>query len=246
MPQYFISIDGAPGVVVPVAGDDFIHLTKVRRVRIGDGIHLRDKNGTLFSGWVASIEKDHLLVEIAARIDRVDDRPQIVLGMSLLKNSNFELVVQKAVEVGVARIVPVVTERTIVNLQGKEEERLRRWNAIAREAAKQSMRSDIPVVSPAVSFSQFIKNEKDHSLRIITSPNEEGTHIRDVTGSEALSGALVLVGPEGGFSPPEIEEALGAGYSCMLFGSTQMRAETAGIVIPAIILHELSLQKKQS
>ena len=239
MPQYFTNSECIPGESVSITGKDYHHLTHVRRVRTGDGVYLRDANGDLYAGWIARIDEDSILVEVASRCGNGKSSPEIILGMSLLKGSNFDLVVQKAVEVGVSSIVPLVTERTIVELKGKDNEKRERWRKIAEEASKQSMRDSLPVVEHPMTFDDFLKAHADVPVRIITAPGERDYTLRSALEQQKGNRAALLVGPEGGFSADEILRAEAAGFICVVVGSTQMRAETAGIVLPALLRYEL-------
>ncbi|HEY1405309.1 MAG TPA: RsmE family RNA methyltransferase [Spirochaetota bacterium] len=240
MPQYFINRKCETGKSVSITDDDFHHLKHVRRVHVGDGVYLRDADGVLFTGWIASIGDHEMIIDVASVVKDCGLEPVIVLGMSLLKHSNFELVVQKAVEVGVSDIVPLVTERTIIDLKGKESDRIIRWQKIADEASKQSMRSSIPVIHPPLTFDQFIEKEKSSPIRIITAPVDNNISLKSALDKQIGSRAALLVGPEGGFSPDEISRARDKDFLCVTIGSTQMRAETAGIVISALLLYEMN------
>ncbi|HNX60058.1 MAG TPA: RsmE family RNA methyltransferase, partial [Spirochaetota bacterium] len=146
---------------------------------------------------------------------------------------------QKAVEVGVSSIIPLVTERTIVELKGKDNEKRERWRKIAEEASKQSMRDSLPVVEHPMTFDDFLKAHADVPVRIITAPGERDYTLRSALEQQKGNRAALLVGPEGGFSADEILRAEAAGFICVVVGSTQMRAETAGIVLPALLRYEL-------
>jgi 16S rRNA (uracil1498-N3)-methyltransferase len=239
MPQYFIDDELREGKTVSISDKDFKHLVQVRRVSVGDGVQVRDKTGKLYSGWVASIDDTSLSVDIGSLSKTQSQLPYIILAAALLKQGNFELVLQKAVELGLSRIIPMVTERTIIEVKGKEESKLVRWRKIAEEASKQSMRADIPVVDSVHSFSDLINQTKDIPLKILTHPLPGNPDFKTVCAGSCASQALIAVGPEGGFSPGEIEMAVNAGFHCVNFGETQLRAETAGIVLPAILMHEL-------
>jgi 16S rRNA (uracil1498-N3)-methyltransferase len=233
-----------PGSLITIEGDDYHHLTHVRRAREGDGVYIRDREGTLFTGWIARIMDDHLFVEIAAVSTEQISLPEVILGMALIKHSNFDLVAQKAVEVGVSVIVPIVSSRTVVDIRGKEAERVRRWQKIADEAAKQSMRPDRPEIRDVAEFGNFIAEMKDAAVKIIAHPGEKGESLRMAFAGSTEGPAAILVGPEGGFSPEEIGIAIDAGFKCVNVGATQMRAETAGIVISALVINELMEGKR--
>ena len=239
MPQYFIDKKLETGHVSEISGDDFHHLVHVRRVKTGDGVYLRDTTGTLYAGWVAGISSDSIKIEISSVAKSESTLPKITLGMSLLKHGNFEFVIQKSVELGISRIIPLATSRTVSDIRGKEKEKHVRWVRIAEEAAKQSMRADIPEIMIVQKFEDFIGIESP--VKIITHPGDDGVTFREAMAKRG-GDALIAVGPEGGFSPDEIRSAVEKGFVCVNFGETQLRAETAGIVLPAILMYELGMR----
>jgi 16S rRNA (uracil1498-N3)-methyltransferase len=241
MPQYFIDEDLREGAVARITGGDFRHLVQVRRVKTGDAVSLRSRDGTLFNGWIASIGDDSLTVDVSSPSNSLPDLPRVTLALSLLKHGNFELVLQKAVELGVEKIIPVTTERTVVDLKGKSGGKLERYRKIADEAAKQSMRSSLPEVDDVHDFNSLMDSSESYQLKIIAHPSPGSPGFREIVSRNGggVSESMILVGPEGGFSPCEIERAEAAGFLRVNFGSTQLRAETAGIVLPAILLYEL-------
>ena len=238
MPQYFIHDTLSPGTTARITGDDFHHLSKVRRAKPGDPVMLRDMTGTLYEGWVAAVREDELLVDVSSAARTGSAMPHLTLAMALLKNKNFDLVVEKCVEVGVSRIVPLVSERTVPEIGGKEEKKLERWRAIAEAASKQSLRSFVPDVESPAQFREFVS--RDHEgLLVCAHPSSDGMTLRHAAASFSGDRAVVLVGPEGGFSPAEIALAESHGFKNVNIGETQMRAETAGIVLPALVIYEL-------
>lgn len=235
MPQFFIkSSDIREGRCV-IGGDDFCHLTKVRRVRPGDRIEVRSDEGRLVTARIAVIGTDRLEAEILE--ERFAGAPslEVALCLALLKGKNFDLAVQKATEVGVSRIIPVVTERAVAVPKKESSGKLERWRRIAAEAAKQCLRSDIPAIDDPRSFGDLMK-VPPWDVRIIAHTGAERSflHRHVPEGRPAVS---ILVGPEGGFSPREIEDAEAAGWEPLRFGETQLRAETAAIVIPALVIN---------
>ncbi|HSV95469.1 MAG TPA: RsmE family RNA methyltransferase [Spirochaetota bacterium] len=239
MPQYFVRpLDLADGRCA-VRGEDFHHLVHVRRVAIGDPIELRLPDGAGVSARILSIGDDALVAEIIDKKTPCVVTLKLTLYSALLKGKKFDLVVQKAAELGVSRIVPVVTERTVPDIEEKESRRLERWNRIATEAAKQCMRADVPPVGRVLAFDGALG--EGVGARIIAHPGG-GMSARDIRRMEGVAAdAALFVGPEGGFSRREIEAAAARGWRVMGFGRTQLRAETAAIVLPAILIYEWSL-----
>ncbi len=242
MPQYFVRPGDLADGRATVRGEDFHHLVHVRRVAAGGSIELRLPDGAGVSARVVSIGEDALIAEIIDKKAPCVVSLKLTLYAALLKGKKFDLVVQKAAELGVARVVPVATERTVPDIEEKESKRLERWNRIAAEAAKQCMRADVPAVGRVLAFAEALG--EGAGARIIAHPAADGASARDIRREcgEAVEAAL-LVGPEGGFSDRELAAAALGGWRAMNFGRTQLRAETAAIVLPAILIYEWSLSE---
>lgn len=240
MPQFFIaSRDMRDGRCI-VAGDDFHHLVRVRRVCEGDEIKLRCEDGKLMTGKVVAIGDDSLTAEIIDKKSPGAVSLNLTLCLALLKGKKFDFAIQKAVEVGVSGIIPVMTERTIPDIENKEQRRLERWNRIAEEAAKQCMMPGIPAVEAPRPFYELVAGISG-GIKMIAHPDGS---VRNLDGclreGDGNSRLYLLVGPEGGFSDAEVASARSGGWIDFGFGFTQLRAETAAIVLPAIMMYEWS------
>lgn len=239
MPQFFITMpSGEKGCVIE--GKDYEHLVKVRRVREGDEITLRNCDGSLLRGRVVEIFDSSMAVEILDRREPSGRAYSFTLGIGILKGWKFDLVIQKAVEIGVTRLVPVITERAVPHIEGKEEKKLIRWNKIAVEAAKQCMRRDVPEISAPCSFEEFIAMT-DSGEKFIAHPHENAQELKMLLRGTVRSNVFALmIGPEGGFSENEVNAAVSKGWKAFRAGNNCMRAETAAIVLPAIFMYEWS------
>jgi len=237
MPQFFISEEIIDGRCV-LRGDDFHHLIRVRRIRPGERILLREKSGNRIMGRVAEIFDTYLTVDIIDRNENSGNRLSITLCACLLKGKNFDLAIRMAVEIGVDRILPVISSRTIPGREDRGGHRIERWRKIAREASKQSMRSVIAKIENPVDFNEAVGSEYG-GAKIIA--HIEGPDFKNVLrGYERPMNAAILTGPEGGFTDSELAVAEGNGWVRSRFGFTSLRAETAAVVIPAILVHEWS------
>ena len=191
-----------------------------------------------FSGGEAIlhiVEKKQAQTELPVRL---------VLYQGLPKKDKMELIVQKAVELGAAEIVPVMTKRCIVKLEDdkKEAKKIERWQAIAESAAKQSGRSIIPTVSPAVSFKQMLELAKERELALFCYESEDGRTLKDTIGGKAAPKTLAcIIGCEGGFSPEEVEEAISAGCHSVTLGKRILRCETAPSAVLSMILYQYEM-----
>jgi len=237
MPQFFLArenIDNNRGLI---KDSDYRHLINVRRIKTGDSLQCRDEEGNPYNGRVVEINENSIVLEL--QIEKIDSHQQVNLHlfMSLLKGKNFELSIQKAVEVGVSSITPIVSERTIPQIDQKVDKLLERWNRIALEAAKQSLRQSIPEVNRPMHFEESLGALKDKSCGICGHPN--ASMIEKGFFHKPYDDYYLLVGPEGGFSDNEISLAEKKGWHIFSFGTNHLRAETAAIVLPALIIHEV-------
>ncbi len=239
MPQFFIKDADVAGEKAVIRGEDCHHLINVRRAKIGDLLRLRSENGKSYLARISSIEKKEINLILLEETIAGEEPVNISLYMALIKGGNFEFVLQKGVEVGVNRIIPVITSRTVPDPAKKLEEKHTRWSKIISGAAKQCFRSNIPVVEYPVSFSDAVK--KDNSaMKLLAHPGAV-TELRDYLSSSVKPESVgMLVGPEGGFSDQEISSASENGWIPVNFGSTHLRAETAAVILPSLVIYQWS------
>ncbi len=238
MPRFFLKASNISGSRCVIDGNDFIHLSRVRRVKPGEEIDLRAPDGAALAAKILEIGDHSLTLEIIDKKAEESISLNLTLCAALLKGKKFDMVVQKAAETGVARIIPVASERTIPDIEDKEPRKLERWNRIASEAAKQCLRGSIPAVEHVRSFSGLIKEDLP-GLKLLAHPGRESRGLKGFLKETVKTADMaLLVGPEGGFSPGEIGLARGGGWIDVNFGLPQLRAETASMVLPAILMYE--------
>jgi 16S rRNA (uracil1498-N3)-methyltransferase len=235
MPQFFVTTSDIVDNRCRIVGDDYRHLASVRRVRPDDVVLLRDERGDSLTARVVRVADRFIEVEIVGKSAGAPAPVDITLCLCLLKGKNFDLVIEKAVEIGVTRIVPVLSERTIAR-PSDAEARVRRWDRKAGEAAKQSLRGAKPVIEDICSFTGLIAGERERT-RVIAHPGAPG-RLKDILARERTGGISLLVGPEGGFSAGEVATAEAAGWVAAGIGFSQMRAGTAAVVLCGIIVYE--------
>ena len=238
-PRFFISPEQVSGLQIILAGEDVRHIVLVLRMKIGEELLLCDGLGTEYSARITQVGKSEITAEITGQSKREPRYPSILLGQGLPKSDKMDWIAQKATELGVATIVPIVTERTIVKVRD-EEKRVSRWQKIAREAAMQSNRPDIPQVHALVPLTEFLRTLHSEPGTLLLFPWEEGTQpLKDVLRERRdIKKIIVLIGPEGGFSAKEAELAKGKGFHLVSLGRNILRTETAAIAALSMIGYE--------
>jgi 16S rRNA (uracil1498-N3)-methyltransferase len=225
---------------VTITGDALSYLRDVLRIRPGALIEVFDGEGGIYASAVAQVSQVSVVIDLGPREERPFRGVRVTLLQGLPKADKFELVVQKAVELGVTSIVPVMCERSIVKLdERKAVERVIRWQRIADEAARQCQRADVVVVSPVIAFGHLPgRPTAVTDCRLLLDEEEHSTRLQD-----ALRGAdatyQLLIGPEGGLTREEVALARSAGFVPVTLGPRILRTETAGLAALAILQHRL-------
>ena len=230
--------------IVRLEAEEARHLRDVLRLKTGDEVYVFDGEGKEFQCVVGESGRDFAQLRILAAVDptRPESPLRLTLAISLLKGEKFDLVVQKATELGAARIVPVVTERADVHLRDEHDavKRVARWQRIALEAAKQSGRARVPEVKTPTSFASLVaatwlENER---LRLFFSERGGDSLARVVEGASPRPiEVLALVGSEGGLTDEETAQASQSGWKIVTLGGRTLRAETAAIAVVALLQH---------
>jgi 16S rRNA (uracil1498-N3)-methyltransferase len=208
------------------------YLRGVLRLENGAEIEVFDGRG---ARHLALFEGD--LLRLGAPLPSVPPRAlDVVLVQALAKGEKMDLIVQKATELGAARIVPLASERAVVKLSAGAA-RLSRWRRIAEEAARQSGRADVPRIDEPCGFDDLLRILREEPGRqgLILDPRERS--LRLSTAARGLPQLLLAVGPEGGFSPAEVETARGGSMIPVALGPLVLRTETASLAALAVLLH---------
>lgn len=211
-----------------IRGDEAKHMLRVLRKKVGDHILVTDGRGRRYEAVIRSTGADEAECEIVHREEDANEpRVEITLGVSLLKNpGRFDFLVEKATELGVRVIVPLVCERTVRHHENHE-----RLVKIAVSAMKQSGRSYLPDIYMKTRFAALIENAADHDLRLIPHEKTEQSHfIGSVLQHHPQARSiLIVIGPEGGFTDNELADASARGCVPISLGPRRLRAETAAL-----------------
>jgi 16S rRNA (uracil1498-N3)-methyltransferase len=226
---------------VSLSEEESRHLRDVLRLRAGEEARVFDGEGKEFSCVVVEVGGRKGAARLGVRGAVEPPRPESPLGLTLavalLKGEKFDLVVQKATELGAARVVPVETKRADVRLRDERDagKRVERWRRLALEAAKQSGRARVPLVEEPTPFSTFV--EDSTRARVLFAEGGGATLDSLDTNDESPASVVALVGPEGGWEPEEIELARARGWRIVTLGGRTLRAETAAITVCALLQH---------
>ena len=240
MYHFFVEPSQIGEKTILIRGTDVNHIKNVLRLKIGEEISI--SNGIDGRDYRCGIEA-FMGSEIVCRLrfikeDGVELPAKIYLFQGIPKGDKMELIIQKAVELGVYRIIPVTTKRCVVRLdEAKAAAKVKRWQGIAEAAAKQSRRGVIPEVSQVMSFSQALDLASDKDVRLIPYEFAEGMEeTRELIGGiKKGQSVAIFIGPEGGFEPQEIQAAVDKGIRPVTLGRRILRTETAGMTVLAWI-----------
>lgn len=224
-PRFLVHPDALGHADTAVLTGDELHHLRVRRLHVGSELVLCDGLGHQRHGIVTALGHDRAVVRISADepLQR-ESQLHLVLAQALLKADKLDLVLEKATELGVSDILLFTCERT---LRHAGADRRARWNRVARSAAKQCQRSIVPRVEGPISFEAIL--HRSDPLRLFFWENGP-LHGLPRSGQEPAASMLVVVGPEGGFSAAEAEQASAAGFQLVGIGPRILRAETAALV----------------
>lgn len=217
--------------------DEARHLRDVLRLKNGDEVYVFNGIGGEFRCTVVNTKRDSAELRIESEVEpaKPESPLRLELCIALLKGEKFDLVVQKATELGVTRIVPLMTRYADIHLRDETDaaKRVARWQRIALEAAKQSGRAFVPEVSAPASFESVLAGTKADELCLMFS--ERGGHSLVEERQTKSKAIKALVGSEGGWSDEEIEGARAAGFQIVTLGGRILRAETAAITVAALL-----------
>ena len=240
--RFFISESGFEGDLVRLSAEQAHQVCHVLRLRVGDAIIVLDGTGTEYDVKLTATSGRDTVGQIVGKREAMGEpKVQITLFQSLLTREKFEWVLQKGTEVGVSRFAPVQTERTLLRARQIDPKKMVRWQKIVTEAAEQSHRGRIPQIDTAVTFAQALSQLGDFDRALIGSTSSQTRALADALAESATppTSVAILIGPEGGFSHEETARACENGAIPVNLGPRILRTETAGVVVPALVLFEL-------
>jgi len=226
--------DEVSGSRAALIGSHADHLIRVLRARVGQEFDIATHDGVRH-GSIISIGPDRVEFELGEVVP-ARATPEITLALSIFKFDRMEWAIEKCTELGVARIIPIIAQRTETHLASAAVKRAERWQRIAAQAAEQSRRPSVPDVPLPIKFKEAVALKC--STRIVLSEAEEEVRLKD-TIPPATQNLILAVGPEGGWTEGELEAFHASGWTSASLGDTILRAETAAIVATALALSEM-------
>lgn len=241
MNRFFVDKSAINDNIITISDkEDVNHISKALRCKVSDIIEISDKETFEYDAEIKRILPDRIECSvIEKRHFQREPEHKVYLYQGIPKQGKMEVIVQKAVELGVYKIIPVFTERTVIQDRGNFKNKIERWQKISKEAVKQCRRGIIPSVGNAVTFDEMLDEIKNKDLNILLYENESQTTLKSVLRSFEGSSISITIGPEGGFSQTEIRKASEKGVRIATAGKTVLRTETAGIAALAMIFYEL-------
>lgn len=225
-----IATDTKPGSKIKIAGAEAKHASSVRRLQVGEAIAVSDGQGKKARGIVSQVSKDFLELEVQSLEIIERPKPQLILIQALAKGDRDEMAVQACTELGIQTVIPWQSERSVsIWKPEKMEKHRQRWQSIATEAAKQSLRPFIPDVDQVLDSQGLSERIKAFDLTLVLDPTSKtALPTVPVSGHQSIA---IVVGPEGGISQSELELFTAAGSSLVGLGSGILRTSTAGVAV---------------
>ncbi len=260
VPKEFIKADS-----IYITGKEAHHILDVMRLKVSDEVVVFDGSGREYTGIVKAANRKSLEVQIKNTRESSAGRGILLtLIQAIPKKDKMDYIAEKATELGVSRIIPVTTERTIPEWNdAKKASIVERWRNIAREAAKQCGRLDVPEVNPIIPFEELIRHCEepkatkqslkkrdcfapsglamtvwDYDLKLIAVLSDKAIKLKDTLKNGSGKKIAVAIGPEGDFTPEETEDARSAGFKVVSLGPRVLKSDTAGLAVLSMINYE--------
>lgn len=238
MQRYFIDPDQWNGEMIRIEGSDVHHITRVMRMHPGERVICCDGKGTDLLAELETVEEDVVCLRVLKQTpSRGEPAVAVTVAQAVPKGDKWEWVLQKGTELGAASFLPVLTARTVVKLEAKKAGKKReRWQKIVKEAAEQSHRGRIPMVDSVIAWQQLLHTFPAYD-RVLFAYEQGGAPLPQVLAQHSCKRVMIVVGPEGGFTAEEAEQAEAGGAVPITLGARILRAETAPLALLSCIMY---------
>lgn len=219
--------------------DEVHHIRDVMRLKRGADVRVFDGRGKEYLGDIKEIGKFSVVIGIRDTADSmIGNSFSVTLYQAMPKKSKMDFIIEKAVELGANRIVPIITERTVPVLKDNVDKKKNRWQRLARAASKQCGRSNLPTISDVLGFNDALAEAKRSELVLFAALDKNAKPLSAILKKSSPKTVAVFIGPEGDFSDEEISVARGKGFSICSLGSLVLRVETASIYVLSSLNYE--------
>ena len=241
MSRFFVKPEQVSSDKIRISEAEAHHIKDVMRLGVGDEVLAFDGTGKEYTGLIEKISSKEVIVKIKSAIEaKKKKRFEITLVQAIPRLEKMDFIIQKATELGVDKIMPVITKRTIVVLEGERaKQRLSRWERIATEAAKQCGRVVVPKIEPITDFRSALEQTKKSSLRLLAALVKEQVKLKQALKDFQEGNISVFIGPEGDFTEEEVNSAREQGVVIVSLGELVLRAETASLYMLSSINYEI-------
>lgn len=244
MSRFYAPPEAISSGSISIGGAEAHHIVDVMRLKEGDTVTVFDGTGTEYDGTIAACRRKAVIVTVKhARRVSSPAAVHLTLIQALPKKEKMDMIIEKATELGVSSVIPVVTARTIVDWDAAKRERsVERWRKIATGAAKQSGRADVPSIGGVVRFKDLMAHHGPYDRAYIAALSEGALPLREALAGVTGSGRRLAfaIGPEGDFTPEEVAAAVAAGFTLISLGRRVLKSDTAALAALAIAAYELS------
>ncbi len=241
MNRFYFNADNMYGNVIRIEGNDVNHIKNVLRMKSGEHIVCCDGFCNDYYCVISEIASDYVMASVEEKVkSRGELNTKIYLFQALPKLDKMDFIIQKAVELGVYEIIPVITKRCVAKItdKNKRDKKIARWSMIAESAAKQCGRGIIPGISQPMAFEEAVRYAESLEYNLFPYENAQGMQhskqcIEEAAGSASVG---IFIGPEGGYEETEVIKAKDEGFNIISLGSRILRTETAGMTVLSILM----------
>lgn len=247
MPKFFVRDDQINDNKIDIVGEDVNHISNVLRMKVGAEFQVCNSDTTEnYNVEIKSFEKEKIICSIINKMkSEAESDINLKIFQGIPKSDKMELIIQKSTELGIKELIPVDMERCVSKISGKDEKKkIDRWQKISEVAAKQSGRDMIPKIHNVIKINDIVKVISDFDMMIVPYEKAEGYSFKDAIEEikeydKSNINIGIVIGPEGGFEPSEIEQLREAGAKIVTLGKRILRTETVALAMSSVIMYEL-------
>ena len=242
MSRFFAPKENVRGNLIHIDGQEARHILNAMRLKETDKVVVFDGTGKEYTGFIKETKPRSLLVEVVSvRMAKNEELPEITLAQALPKKEKMAHIVEKATELGVHRIIPVISERTIVKSgEDRMPGKIVRWKKIAVQAAKQCGRADVPEINYPQKFYNLIGAISDFDLALMACLSDNTQSLKEAISDFDAGKIIVFIGPEGDFTLDETKMAENISCKFVSLGQRVLKSDTAGLYVLSVLNHEFS------